>query len=1152
MTIIFPNIQNHYKKVKPVKPTNLPTMSINVINRRGETVPLKLETISDRLKQLANMSPRLSISTDHIVVKTVASLVDGIKTSEIDMISANICASLIIDDHEYDTMAARIIISDLHKNTTSSLTRYAEELLSYKYRDIDIKILHPKVVAFIKRYDQELVRVVDYEKDYLNNFFGAITMIRSYLLSYKYDNDVKITKERPQQMLLRVAIGINMSLISDDGHADKKVFNSIVDTYRLLSDRYYTHATPTLFNAGTINHTLSSCYLLAIDDSLENIYTRLTDISKISKFSGGVGVHMSQIRASGSVIASTIGRSEGLVPLMRVYNESTRYVSQGGGKRKGSTAVYLEPWHADIESAILSQKQQGAPERLCRDLFLALWVPDLFMERLKEAVKTKKPVMWSLMCPNECPGLTDVYGAEFDELYLSYEAAGKFRKQISIKTLWDLITATQIETGKPYLMYKDHVNRKCAQNNLGVIKSSNLCVHEDTRILTDKGYVRIADVADQTVKIWDTTQFTDAPVRKTGMDQKLLKVITDDGCELKCTAYHRFSVMTGSGPDIKNYNLDVKEAQELEVGDVLMRSEYPIIEGNASDDIKYPYTHGFYCGDGTNYKNEDDSRKQAVIDLYHGKRSLLEHIEYHHSLTYNSEQKKQRLVLHDDIAEKYVVPINATIENKLQWLAGFLDADGCINAASTGAQTIQICSIHKEFLYDVKLMCNTLGLNPKIKLNKVAAKQMMPDNKGLGELKEYDCKAIHRLLFHCADTYKLYKELGLKTYRLTFNGVEGKRACAQYVRIKSVEEVEGLHDTYCFRSPITEMGIFNGIPTRQCSEITIYSDSKNIGVCNLASVCLPRFVIKDGDEVKFDYNKLNKVMQKIVVNMNNVMDNNKYPLDQAKHSDDLNRPIGVGVQGLSDVFMMMKTPFDSPLAMDTNKKIFETMYYAALVASNKLAQRDGPYATFSTSMTAQGMLQFDLWGVKPTDMWDWASLKHDIKTTGLRNSLLMAQMPTAGTSILQGCSESVEPPQSNVFTRSTLSGRFQVVNKFLVDDLRAIGLWTKSIRNKIIQNDGSVANIEQIPQHIRDIYKTIFEYKLTSFIKMDADRGAYICQSSSSNRYLSKPDIGILTNMHLYAWKMGLKTSSYYVRVRQLSTGAKLLDEEETCMSCTA
>ncbi len=789
-------------------------MSINVINRRGNAIPLKLETISDRLQQLANMPPKLSISTDLVAVKTVSALVDGIKTSEIDRISANICASLIIDDHEYDDLAARIIISDLHKNTTSNLLRYANDLVSYQYRTVTIKILHPKVVAFINRYHHELERVVDYEKDYTNNFFGAITLIKSYLLAYKYDNDVKITKERPQQMLLRVAIGINLHLIAEDGYASKDTVSSIINTYKLMSDRYYTHATPTLFNAGTINHTLSSCYLLAIDDNLDNIYSRLTDISKISKFSGGVGVHMSQVRASGSVIASTIGRSEGLVPLMRVFNESTRYVSQGGGKRKGSTAVYLEPWHADIESAILSQKQQGAPERLCRDLFLALWVPDIFMQRLKHALKTKADVMWSLMCPHECPGLTDTYGSEFDELYLAYEAKGMYRKQVSIKQLWDLIMATQIETGKPYIAYKDHVNRKCNQNNQGVIKSSNLCI-----------------------------------------------------------------------------------------------------------------------------------------------------------------------------------------------------------------------------------------------------------------------------------------------------------------------------------------------------EITIYSDTDNIGVCNLASVILPKFVVKNGDDIKFDYNKLNDVVQSIVVNMNKVIDNNKYVLDQARVSDDKNRPIGIGVQGLSEVFMMMKTPFDSPLAMEVNRKIFETMYYGALVASNRLAMAQGPYETFATSMTASGMLQFDLWDVTPSNMWDWKTLKNDIINHGLRNSLLMALMPTAGTSIVSGTlSESFEVPQSNIFTRSTLSGRFQVVNKHLMKDLKAEGLWTKRIRNKIIANDGSVQAITEIPQSIRDVYKTIYEYKLTTLIKMEAQRNCYVCQSSSSNRYLVSPDMSLLTNMHLYAWKMGLKTSSYYCRIKQIATGAKLGDreEEEECLSCQA
>lgn len=1026
-------------------------MSINVINRRGESVPLKLETICDRLKQLANMHPRLSVSTDTIAIKTVASLVDGIQTSEIDKISANICASLIVENPEFDALAARITISDLHKNTSSDLRKYARDLVSYEYRGTTIRIMHPRVVAFLGRYGADLEIVVDYLKDYDNNFFGAITLIKSYLLSYKYDNGVKIIKERPQQLLLRVAIGINMLAIGDDGSASKETIASIVDTYRLLSDRYYTHATPTLFNAGTINHTLSSCYLLSIDDSLDNIYSRLTDISKISKFSGGVGVHMSQVRASGSVIASTIGRSEGLVPLMRVYNESTRYVSQGGGKRKGSTAVYLEPWHADIESAILSQKQQGAPERLCRDLFLALWVPDIFMQRLKQALKSKQDMMWSLMCPHECPGLTDTYGSEFDKLYIKYEAAGRFRKQVSIKKLWDLIMATQIETGKPYLMYKDHVNRKCNQNNLGVIKSSNLCVAGDTQILTEIGYMPIREVADMDMNVWNGSEWSMAPIRQTNTDQRLYRVSMSDGSYLDCTAYHKFRIKKG-GEYVEMRTLD------LMPGDVSMQATY------------YP----------------------VVLQ--------------------STETKHLRFRADNDSDD---IPHASRVFDKLLWLAEKLDKD---------AGYMQITSNDRERLRQIKLFANTLGTNPFI---------------------EKSPRGYH-LRFCSIDVETLLIDMLLPIKQ---DPEDYKPLKRPVLKVVSINELPGSHDTFCFNEPKQHLGIFNGVITGQCAEITIHSDTNNVGVCNLASVCLPKFVKQAG----FDYELLYQVVQKIVVNMNKVMDNNKYPLDQAKHSDDKNRPIGVGVQGLSEVFMMMKTPFDGPLAVETNKKIFETMYYAALVASNKLAQIDGSYETFPSSMTARGLLQFDLWDVQPSDLWDWESLRSDIKIHGLRNSLLMALMPTAGTSIISGHTEGAEPPQSNLFTRSTLSGRFQVVNKYLVSDLKTLGLWTRTIRNKIIENDGSVQGIEEIPQKIQDIYKTIYEYKLTSLIKMNADREAFVCQSASNNRYLTTPDVGILTNMHLYSWKHGLKTSSYYVRVKMAVSGKKLLEkEDEECLSCQA
>lgn len=925
--------------------------SIFVVNRKGERIPMQLETISTRLNALAEMSPKLSISTDYVASKTAAELIDGIKTSEIDNISAGICASLISDDYEFDALASRIIVSDLHKHTCSDLRNYAKTLHSYKYRDTVINILHPKTIAFILEHYKYLHDLIDYSQDYTYNYFGVVTLIQSYLLSYKYDQNVKITKERPQQMLLRVAIGIHLDEISDNGTCSTETFASISETYRLLSLKYYTHATPTLFNAGTTSPTLSSCYLVAIEDNLNNIYDRLTDISKISKFSGGVGIHVSQVRAQGSVIASTIGRAEGLVPMLRVFNESTRYVSQGGGKRKGSTAVYVEPWHADIEACILSQQQQGIPEKLCRDLFLALWVPDLFMERLKQSIQTGTQVAWSLMCPNECPGLADVYGEEFTQLYESYEKQKKYRKQIPIVQLWNSIVSTQIETGKPYLMYKDHANRKSNQNSLGTIKSSNLCVSGDTKILTKAGYQEIQTLAGQNVEVWNGSEWSLAPVAQTGTNQKLIKVTTSDGCSLRCTPYHKFHIQDG-------IHTPVKQAQTLIVGDKIIDCDLP-------------------CG--TPLKN---------------------------------------------------------------------------------------------------------------------------------------------------------------------------------ISIRSIEPIDGLHDTYCFNEPKKHTGIFNGILTGNCSEIVIYSDEKQTGVCNLASVCLPRFVStnKDG-EITFDYNELNRITQKVVYNMNKVMDNNKYPIAQAKYSDDMNRPIGIGVQGLSDVFMLMKTSYDSPIARKINSQIFETMYFAAMTASNKLAQVHGSYKSFPNSMTAKGIFQFDLWdNVVLSKMWDWDELKHKVKRTGLRNSLLMCIMPTAGTSIISGHSESVEVPQSNIFTRSSLSGRFQVVNKHLVKDLKELGLWTRSIRNQIIANDGSVANIKEIPPKLRDIYRTVFEYKLSHFVEMCADREAFVCQSSSNNRFVIDPTVSKLTKMHLYSWKMGLKTSSYYVRVKQLNTGKKIIEREEEpeCLACSA
>lgn len=1038
--------------------------AISVINRRGESIPMRLETISKRLAELVEMEPRLSISSDYVASKTAASLINGIKTTEIDSISASICASLIIDDYEYDTLAARIIINSLHKITHSDLRRYAKDLESYMYRDIKIAILHPKTIAFINKYHHDLHKLVDYSKDYTYNYFGAVTLINSYLLSYKFDNDQKCIKERPQQMLLRVAIGIHLDQISDDGNCSKDVFNAIADTYQLISDKYYTHATPTLFNAGTIHHTLSSCYLLSVNDSLENIYQRLVDISKISKFSGGVGIHVSQVRAQGSVIASTVGRSEGLIPMLRMYNESTKYVSQGGGKRKGSTAVYVEPWHADIESCILSQKQQGVPEKLCRDLFLALWMPDLFMIRLKQSIKSGRPVMWSLMCPNECKGLADVYGEEFTHLYESYEHAGKYRKQIPIIQLWNMIVSTQIETGKPYLMYKDHVNRKCNQNNLGTIKSSNLCVHGDTRILTNEGYQTIKHLDNQMVTVWNGIRWSSAQVSKTGTEQKLLKVTTSDGAELLCTHYHRFKLTDGHEV----------EAQHLKIGSQLMQCQsWPMVNG--------------------------------------------------HQIEYTIDE----------------VPINASLYAKRKWLTKYIN-ENQFATRDHPKQMKLMCESH-EMAYDIKLLCNTLGFSPSIET----------------------IEDTFQIALTAKDSYYLFEVLRLSINHPRDMHIEPSSSFIRALEVTSVELIDNTHDTYCFNEPDQHMGVFNGILTAQCSEITIYSDDNQVGVCNLASICLPKFVTKHADgSATFDYQKLFEVAQKVVTNMDKVINNNKYPIEQAKYSDNLHRPIGVGVQGLADVFMMMGEAFDSKASRQMNSDIFETIYFAALSTSNQLAARDGTYSSFDSSMTSKGIFQHDLTNdssVSKELNWDWDSLRHKVQYgAGLRHSLLTCLMPTAGTSIIMENSESIEVPTSFLYTRSTLSGRFQVVNKYLMKDLKKLGLWSKSIRDKLIQYDGSVQSIDEIPQHIKDVYKTVFEYKMSSIIHMSADRERFICQSASNNRYVANPNIGKLTKAHLLSHKLGLKTSSYYTRIAQVSKGKKFLTtdaaatEDEICTSCTA
>jgi len=1135
----------------------------NVINRHNKIVPLDFNRILNRLNSLKTMEPSLHVNVGLIAQNTIKLMINNISTRELDNISANICASMITVHPDYGTLASRIEISNLHKETNDDYYQMLLELNDYKNENNEpIKLVDDKLILFANNYSELIQKKVNYNLDFNFSYFGIKTLKKSYLLKHNLsNNNIKIL-ERPQHLYLRVSIGIYFNKIDENGYTNEYTLEDIFNTYKLLSEHYYTHATPTLFNGGTPRQALSSCFLLEIGDNLEGIYKTLSDTAKISKWSGGIGVHCSQVRAKNSLIKSTNGRSEGIIPMLKVYNDSALYVSQGGGKRKGSTAVYLEPWHPDIFDFLDLKKPIGDEYLRARDLFLAMWIPDLFMKRLKLAIQTNKTVYWSLFCPNIATGLTDKYGDEFEELYTKYENEQKYNGQVDITILWKKILEIQMESGTPYLMFKDQVNKKCNQNNLGTIKSSNLCVHGDTFILTKDGYYPIKDLANKEVEIWNGSEFSLSPVRKTNVNQELLKITTSDGCELKCTPYHKFYIQTHN-------NIIVKQANELNYNDKLIKCEFPTIINNKnkedSNENKNYYTYGFFTGDGT-YSIKNNTRTAKIYLCSEEKKNLLQYFNYRGDI--KSNNKNDLIIkLAFNTPTKFMVPLDKSINCKLYWLAGYLDADGNIIKTK---QTLRVCSINKKFLYKVKLLCNTLGTNPKITLKRNECIQNIKD-------RDVNCKQIWNLHFNARDTYHLYQNLKLPTNRLQFIGKYPSKDARHFVRISSIEKVDGLHDTYCFNESKEHKGIFNGIITGNCSEINIYTDKDNIGVCNLASISLPKFVETSTNGIVFyNYQKLYEITKIIIKNLNQVIDNNVYPVPEGKLSDSKNRPLGLGVQGLADVFFKFKIPFTSSKAKEINKLIFETIYFASVESSCELAQKNGSYKSYNNSMVSKGQLQFDLWGVTPSSMWNWNKLRINISKYGLYNSLLTALMPTASTSQIMGNYEMFEPITSNMFTRNTLSGTYQIINKYLITDLLELNIWNDQLKQKIIANNGSVQNIDEIPKELKDIYMTVWELKQKDLIDMDVDRSAYVCQSSSSNRYMSQPNNNKLTSMYMYCWNKGLKTGCYYLRsksgadavkfnvdvnilkehqLNQLKQKQELLNtavEEEECTVCSA
>ena len=1212
------------------------THDMRVIKRDGKLVDIAFDKILNRIKKIG-LEVNIQINYSSLAMKVIDQLYDKISTTKIDELTAEQCAGMSTQHPDYGILAGRIVVSNHHKNTSSSFS----DVISKLYANRDTNGIHSPIVSHnlantVSAHSVEFDEIINYDRDYLIDYFGFKTLERSYL--FKINN---VIVERPQHMWLRVAIGI---------HGDD--LDLVKETYHLMSQKYFTHATPTLFNAGTLKPQLSSCFLLGMEeDSLDGIYNTLHDCANISKWAGGVGLHIHNVRANNSIIRGTNGKSTGIVPMLRVFNDTARFINQSG-KRNGSFAIYLEPWHADIVEFLDLKKNQGDEELRSRDLFYALWVPDLFMKRIKDNGK------WSLFCPNECPNLSDVYGEKFEELYMKYESSPHLiRKTINARDLWFKILDSQMETGTPYLLYKDAANNKSNQKNLGTIKSSNLCVAPETKILTNRGYYEIKSLVNQKVNIWNGDDFSEVTVLKTGENQELIEIETSDGCILQCTPYHKFYIQTkyNSSKTSKsnpNIHITLVEAQNLKENDKLVKCDYPIIDG--IEDFKYAYTHGFFCGDGTYNQNQCEKEKQCnnvalqghsyckrhidfmndenmcdfpkqtsdtnikcygmsyikkpIVSLYGEKKQLLQYLDYR-SVGNEDATGRLNVCLQLDINEKFDVPFNASIQNKLEWFSGYCDADGCITKNGTN-EALQIACINKDFLMKTKLMLQTCGINPKVKLMRDKRKQMLPDSNKI--LKEYDCKAIYRLLISSYDLQKIV-EIGFSPKRLKINNNMPNRDARKFITIKRVSNNGRIDDTYCFNEPKKHSGIFNGMITSQCAEILEFSDDKESAVCNLASIALPAFV--NQNKKSFDYEHLHRVTKVVTSNLNKIIDINFYPTTKTRRSNLLHRPIGIGVQGLADVFIMMDVAFHSDIAKTINKLIFETMYHAALERSNELAKERhldmimirthignnvdlstlepdeyvdvsnlptelksrnpivkeitdlkldhaGAYSSFEQSPASEGILQFDMWNVStPSTRYDWSILKSSIIANGLRNSLLIAAMPTASTSQILGYNECFEPITSNIYTRRTLAGEFIMVNRYLIRDLISLGLWNERVKTNIISNQGSIQQLLDLPEHIRNKYKIVWEMPMKHLIDMSADRGAFVCQSQSLNLWLEDPNYNTLTSMHFYSWKKGLKTGIYYLRRKAKHQAQQFTiepeknkesEKDEICEMCSA
>ena len=994
---------------------------MQVIKRNGELESVSFDKITTRISCLCN---GLVVDPIAISKETINGMYNGIKTQDLDNLSADICAAKTHHHPDYNVLASRIAVSNLHKQTQSDFLQLTELLH-------ESGILPDNYLQFVEKNAHIIQSMIDYERDYSFDFFGFKTLERSYLFRVKG----KI-EERPQHMWMRVAIQIH-------GLHPNIELDNLKETYDLLSNMYFTHATPTLFNSGTKRPQLASCFLMGTEDTIEAIFKSVSDIASISKWAGGIGIHLTNIRCKGSIIRGTNGKSDGIIPLCKVLESVGRYINQGS-KRSGSIAVYLEPWHGDVFEFIELRKNTGDENLRTRDLFLAMWIPDIFMKRVKDND------VWSLMCPDACPDLNNTYGEEFEKLYTLYEQQGKYVKQIQAIDLWQHILESQIETGMPYITYKDNVNNKSNQKNVGIIRSSNLCVSPETRILTDKGYFPIKQLENQKVNVWNGDRWSEVTPVKTGENQKLIDICFSNGMKLTCTPYHKFLVGEG-----------IKTCTRVSAEGLRPRKDRLVSKWNAPLVYKGEKLENAYLSGYNNVKQISNNRGEFM---------------------------------YEDKSE--CVPINGDLSSKISWISGLIDSRAILHKTF-----LEIQSKNQDFLICIKLLLQTLGINQSRSI------------KG-------------SLMIYPSDVNELVR-LGMRTLEKDINLQNIYLDIDLYVT--DILDYERVDDTYCFTESLNHAGVFEGILTGQCNEIVEYSDSKEYATCNLASICLPKFV----NNGEFDHESLIRVVAVVVKNLNKIIDTTYYPVPETKQSNMRHRPIGLGVQGLADVYSKMNIAFDSDEARVVNKQIFETLYYSAVNTSNQLAEKYGAYETFNGSPFSEGKLQFDLWGVKKEDLlmnYDWDTLKENVKKHGTRNSLLTALMPTASTAQIMKNNEAFEPYSSNIYVRKTIAGEYIIVNEYLVNKLLQLGLWNKEMYEEILYYNGSVQKIKRIPQHVRNMFKTAFEMKQIAIVRQAVERGPFIDQTQSMNLFQSVPDFNKLSSSHFYSWSNGLKTGMYYLR----------------------